>query len=678
MGLSLLFCLMWVANYSQPLSAQEWQPMGPPGGDVRALAADPANPHIFYLGTTDGHIFGTQDDGEHWRILGRAGIRQDGVVTGLIVDSRESRTLYASTWTRGAGKEGGGVFRSVDGGRNWTSTGLSGHAVRALAQSISDPDLLVAGALDGVFRSSDSGKTWDRISPEGDEELRNFDSIAIDPVHPQIIYAGTFHLPWKTSDGGRNWVSIHNGMIDDSDVLSVVVDRAHPLRLFASACSGIYRSDSAGTLWKKIQGIPYSARRTYVIRQDPSHLNTVYAGTSEGLWKSADAGATWRRVSPADWVINALAFGTMASNAATADAQGEPAELVRHQRLLIGTDQLGVLSSDDGGAHFHGANSGFSHRQIVALALDQEHRGRVLAVLANAPEPALATDDNGQTWAPLGPGLRAEGLKRAYASPAGWLAALERGGLKRYDSVNGNWTRLGSVVGEAAVTIDPRGRRIPSSKPLAFNLIVNDMAFSKGIWFAATPNGLLASRDLGATWSLFSFAPLVLPVSSVRVSADGQQLRVVSLRGMVFSQDAGKTWSWHDLPVDAGGVSRLDVADEDTLLASSQHGLYVSRDAGKSWQVMASGLPQVPIQDLAFAGRVWVASVQTGGLYISTDRGATWGRIEGTLAEGYFPAVTTGQEFGIVYAASTTDGLYAVEVASHPATAATAASTSQR
>jgi photosystem II stability/assembly factor-like uncharacterized protein len=130
--------------------------------------------------------------------------------------------------------------------------------------------------------------------------------------------------------------------------------------------------------------------------------------------------------------------------------------------------------------------------------------------------------------------------------------------------------------------------------------------------------------------------------------------------------------------VDAGGVSRLDVADEDTLLASSQHGLYVSRDAGKSWQVMASGLPQVPIQDLAFAGRVWVASVQTGGLYISTDRGATWGRIEGTLAEGYFPAVTTGQEFGIVYAASTTDGLYAVEVASHPATAATAASTSQR
>ncbi len=680
-GLNLLLCLALMAIYSQSLGAQEWQPMGPPGGDVRALAADPANPQVFYLGTTDGHIFGTQDDGEHWRILGRAGMRQDGVVTGLLVDPRDSRSLYASTWTRGAGQEGGGVFRSVDGGHTWTPTTLAGHAVRALAQSFSDPDLLVAGALDGVFRSRDSGRNWDRISPEADEELRNFDSVAIDPVHPQIIYAGTFHLPWKTSDGGRNWVSIHNGMIDDSDVLSVVVDRAHPQRLYASACSGIYRSDSAGTLWKKIQGIPYSARRTYVIRQDPSQPNTVYAGTSEGLWKSADAGATWRRISPSDWVINSLAFGSLAfgalaSSASQVDAQPDSAKRARHPRLLIGTEQLGVLASEDGGAHFHAANSGFSHRQIVALALDQGHRGRVLAVLANAPEPALATDDSGHTWAPLGPGLRAEGLKRAYASPAGWLAALERGGLKRYDSARGNWVQLGSVVGEAAFTVDHRGRRIPSSKPLPFNFIVNDMAFSREIWFAATPDGLLASRNLGLTWALFSFAPMVLPVSSVRVSADGRQLRVVSLRGMVFSHDAGKTWSWHDLPVEAGGVSRLDVADEETLLASSQHGLYVSRDAGKSWQLVASGLPQVPMQDLAFAGRVWVASAQTGGLYISTDRGVTWGRIEGTLAEGYFPAVTTGQESGIVYAASTTDGLYAVEVEAR--SAASLASSAQR
>ena len=50
---------------------------------------------------------------------------------------------------------------------------------------------LVAGTLEGVFRSRDSGLRWQRISPAGHEELRNFDSLAIDPRDPGIIYAGT-------------------------------------------------------------------------------------------------------------------------------------------------------------------------------------------------------------------------------------------------------------------------------------------------------------------------------------------------------------------------------------------------------------------------------------------------------------------------------------------------------
>ena len=74
------------------------------------------------------------------------------------------------------------------------------------------------------------------------------DSLATDPRNPQVIYAGTYHLPWKTIDGGRHWLPIHDGMIDDSDVMSISVDRANPRRLYASACSGIYRSDNAGAL----------------------------------------------------------------------------------------------------------------------------------------------------------------------------------------------------------------------------------------------------------------------------------------------------------------------------------------------------------------------------------------------------------------------------------------------
>ncbi len=648
------FQILIVASvlFSAPLFAQTWHPMGPEGGDVRVLAADPTHPEILYMGTTDGHIFGSRDGGEHWQILGRAGVRLDGVITSIVVDPRNSQEIFASSWTRETGGEGGGIFSSHDGGLTWTSAGLLGHAVRALAQSPSNPEILVAGALDGVFRSVNDGATWRQISPADDPELHNVDSLAIDPRHPDTIYAGTFHLPWKTIDGGKHWTPIHAGMIDDSDVLSLAVDAVHPHRVFASACSGIYRSENGGAVWQKIQGVPFSARRTYVIRQDAQHPNIVYAGTTEGLWQSRDGGAEWKRITSHDWVINTLAI--------------VPEEGSRSGRIVLGTEQLGVLVSDDGGQRFQVQNDGFFHREIIALALDRDHPGRVLAVLANAPEPVLATEDGGRTWTPLGPGLRTEGLKSVYAAPTGWWATLDRGGLMRYDAQKSAWVRAGALSGEAAAYTDRHGKVIQPSGSVPFSLVVNDMAFSRDVWFAATDHGLLASRDSGESWTIYHFAPIDLPVNSVRASPDGQDIRVVSLRGMVFSLDGGQTWSWHDLPFEAGGALRLDRAADGTLLASAQKGLYVSRDAGATWQKVASGLPEAGVRDLALTEKVWLASMETGGLYLSRDEARSWTRVSGTLAEGFFPVVTTAESGGAIYAASATEGLYSVEINDHP------------
>jgi len=255
----------------------------------------------------------------------------------------------------------------------------------------SDPDILVAGTLDGVYRSLDASKSWQRISPEYHAELRNFDALAIDPRDSQILYAGTFHLPWKTTDGGRTWNPIHEGMIDYSDVMSILIDRADSRRVYASACSGIYRSDDSAVQWRKIQGIPYTARRTYAITQDPAQPEKVYAATSEGLWKTANGGMTWSRTTPASWVVNAVVTAGSRSN-----------------RVLIGTEEFGVLSSEDDGEHFQDANAGFHHRQILALTRDPNHAERLLAVLAHAPERILLTEDDGETWSAPGAGLGAD------------------------------------------------------------------------------------------------------------------------------------------------------------------------------------------------------------------------------------------------------------------------------
>lgn len=630
--------------------AQTWRPMGPPGGDVRSLASDPRNPRHLYLGTSDGHIFSSQDGGERWELLGRAGFSRDGVVTAILVHPTRTRLLFASLWTLDPAK-GGGVFRSDDGGRTWQLAGLGGKAVRALAMAPSDPDYIVAGALDGVFRSPDGGHTWGRLSPEGHEEIRNLDSLAIDPDDPDIIYAGTYHLPWKTEDGGRNWFAIHDGMLDDSDVMSILVDRANPRRVFASACSGIYRSNNAGRLWQKIQGIPFSARRTHVIRQHPIDPQIVYAGTTEGLWKSVNGGDSWRRMTPRDWVINALEISADLGD-----------------RLVMGTERLGVLVSDDGGVNFRAANEGFYHRQILALALDRSLPGRVLAVLANAGHSALVTDNGGFTWSPI-PGLEKEKLLRVYATPGseerapGWLVALECGGLLRYEPARKRWERIGKWVPPQQIDDgQKKARRSASRGPRLLDIPVLEMAFSSAAWYAATQWGLLASTDGGATWQVRPLGPLMLPVRSVRTSSDGQKLWVISLRGMVFSTDGGLSWAWHDLPFAAGAPHRLDVAPDGTLFAAAPTGLYVSRDSGENWELVAGGLPASPLQDLALVGDAYLASMQTGGLYVSRDQGRNWERVEGLLAEGHFPVVTTLDAGDVIYAASSTEGLYAVEM----------------
>src|SRR5207302_2050741 len=214
----------------------------------------------------------------------------------------------------------------------WTVLGPDGGDVRSLAYNPHNPDQIFLGTSTGsLFVSNDGGHRWDRISSPIQAELKNIESIAVDPKNPDVVYAGTWHLAWKTDDGGANWHRINRGMIDDSDVFSIIVDSANPSIVFASACSGIYKSSTAGDLFQKIQGIPFSARRTRVLKEDPSNPSIVYAGTTEGLWKTMDQGKTWKRVSNPEVVVN--------------DVLVDPRN---SQRVLLATDRGGVLASDDG------------------------------------------------------------------------------------------------------------------------------------------------------------------------------------------------------------------------------------------------------------------------------------------------------------------------------------------
>jgi hypothetical protein len=660
------------------VNGQDWRELGPAGGDVRAMAADPANPDMLYLGTVDGHIFASEDAGAHWHLTGRVGNRADTVVMAIVVDRRNAKRLFAATRT--LGENGGGVFRSNDAGATWQSAGLAGQSVRALVQAESDPSLFFAGTLDGVYRSRGDVDLWERISPANHEDLRNFDSLAPDPRSPDVLYAGTYHLPWKTVDGGKNWQPVTAGMVDDSDVMSITFDPGNPDRVYASACSGIYHSDTAGAKWSKYGGIPFLSRRTQIIRQDPVNSAVVYAGTTDGLWKTTNAGATWGRVSTPNWTISAILL----------DAR-------RPDRIIMGVEGLGVYVSSDAGSTFSAINEGFTHRQVRELVIDPQQPARMLLVLTNATEGIYASADSGNTWTPLTHGASVQTLRHVYAAPeqaGGWWATPQSGGLLHFDVARASWVQTGVIVARvaapaarsaksaanskassaspapAAKTAAP-GRAATPSRP--FRAQVYDLAFSHDLWLAATSEGLLASRDHGATWSDFGAYSSIsgAPHAAVRIakiSADGHSIWVLGDSGLAISRDSGATWAAADPSLHAKDVDKLVIAGDSALFAIRNGAALLSIDAGLTWRYMNS--PDAQIADVAVEGDEWIIATRQHGLFVSANRGQNWKQLSGQLGEGNFPSLTAEASPRLVLAASSTEGLFALRV---PLTATSAA-----
>jgi photosystem II stability/assembly factor-like uncharacterized protein len=605
-------------------------------------------------------------------LLGRIGEHHDDVIMSMLVDLRSANTLYATSWTLSS--HGGGVYRSADAGHSWQLIGLQGLVVRAIAQAPSNPEILIAGATDGVFRSDDSGKHWARISPEKHEDLRNFDSIAIDPRDASTIYAGTYHLPWKTTDGGKNWAPVHQGMVDDSDVMSITIDQNDPSHIFASACSGIYHSPDGAANWTKFKGIPKDSRRTVHILQDPKRPATVYAATTEGLWKTSDDGASWRLVTPVSWSILSMVIDPENTD-----------------RLILGTERLGVQISDNGGQTYRASNQGFSHRRIVDAAVDPQHPERALVVLTSSFEPLLETKDAGRTWTPLAVGLKSGPPRHVFASPDGWFAAPGPGGLLRYSAATNSWLPVNQITEKLAPAqtrpaasvkkVSAQATKKPAAPPLVpamtrsaipFHAKVNDMAFGEAAWYAATEEGLLVSRDRGLNWSTVALAPAQrsLPttgasassIRAVRTASGGSYIWALSSGHLEVSGDGGKNWVSRALPFEERGPVHLHPADDNAVVLASGHGVYVSRDSGESWH--QANLSELSIEELAPVRNALVVSTEKGILYVSRDGAKSWVRLEGPNADGALSALRSREAGNQLVAASATEGLFVLEIGS--------------
>jgi photosystem II stability/assembly factor-like uncharacterized protein len=472
--------------------------------------------------------------------------------------------------------------------------------------------MLFAGTLQGVFRSTDDGDHWKQISPKDSVEIHEIESLAIDPVNPDIIYAGTWHLPWKSVDGGKTWTNIKQGIIEDSDVFSIIVDPKQPKVVYLSACSGIYKSEDAGGQFSggvgvnKGQGIPSTARRTRVLTQDPNNLNTVFAGTTEGLYRTFDAGKYWMQTTNSDVIVN--------------DVYVDPQN---SKHVLLATDRRGVLASDDGGDSFASSNTGFSARQITAYTSDVQHPANVYIGVVNDKEAGgvFVSHTGGLSWTHLSDGLGGHDVFSLGQASDGTIVAGTEHGMYRLK--DGSWQRVGDqppgasavvsaheengvgpVVRKARPVLRKVGRRVTVAPDAVrskaaeskvatlkdFDGSVYGFATAGDVLYAATSRGVLRSPSNGATWSVVASIPADAWrfVAAAKANVVAASLNEGQASLLEVSADGGSSWQAMALPAKVTQVSALAVDGQGEVWVGDRDGLYISRDKGSHWQTLTS------------------------------------------------------------------------------------------
>jgi photosystem II stability/assembly factor-like uncharacterized protein len=428
---------------------ESWDPVGLQGTTVHALALDPEHPGTMYAGTDIKGILKTTDGGANWRDAGLKG----QTITGLTLDPSNTDILYATTPNWGGGvfknedggrsrswrsinagtpppltghefstalaldprnpatiyvatkgdllsEEGGGVSKSLDGGRSWRSTnaGLNGARVSALALAPGSPGMAYAAVVGrGVFKRADG--RWRAVNTGLGNSFVT--AVAVDPQDAATVYAGTLGGIYKSTNGGANWRAslraARHFRPDDSRVYSagaLAVDPQHRTTVHtitASLNDGpayeslIYRSQDGGRTWPSFsqvqavrvpEALADQPDETPPLAIDPLNPDTLYAG-GLGVLRSVDGGKTWRQAGLPRSPVLALAV--------------DPKETAV---VYAGTD-AGLSKSTNAGTTWQPLRGALDDVRVEALAIDPKYRR---TVIAGTDQGVFWTTDGGDRW----------------------------------------------------------------------------------------------------------------------------------------------------------------------------------------------------------------------------------------------------------------------------------------
>jgi photosystem II stability/assembly factor-like uncharacterized protein len=316
-------------SYFQPL---KYRNIGPFRGGRSVAASGVVNdPFTYYMGTTGGGLWKTEDAGQHWANISD-GFFETGSVGAVAVSESNPNIVYVGMGehaVRGVmTSHGDGVYKSTDAGKTWKKMGLEKtEQIARIVIHPTNPDILYVaaqGALHGptkergVYRSRDGGKTWDNVLFVND--LTGSVELSMDMNNPDVLYTAMWHhqrKPWmvisggegsalyKSSNGGDSWEEINNGLPEEKGKMSIAVSRSNSNKIYAliesdtqEDKSGLFVSENAGGNWNKVSGDNRLTQRAwYYIEMfpDPNNENVIYVLSAPAL-RSIDGGKNWEEL----------------------------------------------------------------------------------------------------------------------------------------------------------------------------------------------------------------------------------------------------------------------------------------------------------------------------------------------------------------------------------------------
>ena len=606
-------------------------------GRVIDIAVDPKDTRTWYVGTAGGGVWKTTNNGTTFAPV----FEDQSTIGSVVVDPNNSLVVWVGSGENNSQRSvswGDGVYKSTDGGKNFTNVGLknSEHIGKILIDPRNSNVVYVAaqgplwapGGDRGLYKTTDGGKTWKAVLTIS--ENTGVTDVAFDPSNPDTLYAAAYqrrrHV-YTLIDGGPE--------------------------------SAIYKSTDAGATWNKItKGLPEEQMGRIGLAVPNS--KTVYAiveaaRKAGGFFKSTDAGATFKKMSP---------YGGGAGAMYYSEIFVDPNDSERIYAM-----DVYARVSDDGGKTFHRIDEKYKHVDNHAMWIDPANSDHIVMgcdggvyetydrtanwrFISNLPVtqfyrisaddalpyynvyggtqdnyclagPARTTTTNGirnDDWyvTVLGDGFRTMPDPKDSNIVYG---ESQYGNLQRYDKRTGEQL---DIQPQATGNMDPLRQNWDSP------LIISPHN-SNRIYFAA--QYLFRSDDRGNSWKPVS-GDLTRHLNRNTLPVMGRVWGIDAVARGVSTSLYGNIVSLSESPTTEGLIY---VGTDDGLIQ-------VTEDGGAHWRKIekVGTVPDMTyvshLQASAFdANTVYAAfdNHKTGDfkpyLYKSTDRGATWKSITGDL-----------------------------------------------